>query len=96
MMYFYMTAQLLKICPKLVAVQEGGYNLDYLGQHASGVMNALLHHGENDYEPVPTPADLDVGVKCCEDIDASQAHDWAIANIDETMNAHKPGWDCLK
>ena len=94
LMYFYMTAELLKICNKLVAIQEGGYNLDYLGQHSSGVMNALLHYGE-EFEPEPTPADKDAGVSCLEDIDGGQAEDWAVANIEETIAAHKPGWQCL-
>ena len=39
--YYYMTRELLKICPKMVVVLEGGYNTDYLGQHASGVVKAL-------------------------------------------------------
>jgi acetoin utilization deacetylase AcuC-like enzyme len=37
-MYAYMTNQLNKICPKVLVVQEGGYNIKYLGQHASGVV----------------------------------------------------------
>ena len=36
--YYWMTKELLKICPKMVVVLEGGYNTDYLGQHASGVV----------------------------------------------------------
>ena len=78
----------------MAVIQEGGYNLDYLGQHASGVMNALLHHGE-EFEPEPTPADKDVGANSLEDIDASEAHDWAIADIQTTIEAHKQGWKCL-
>jgi acetoin utilization deacetylase AcuC-like enzyme len=42
MMYGYMTNQLNKICPKIMVIQEGGYNVDYLGQHASGVARALI------------------------------------------------------
>ena len=29
--YYYMTTELLKICPKMVVCLEGGYNTDYLG-----------------------------------------------------------------
>ena len=29
--YYKMTRELLEICPKMVAVLEGGYNTDYLG-----------------------------------------------------------------
>jgi acetoin utilization deacetylase AcuC-like enzyme len=42
-MYHYMTAQLKQICPKLYVVQEGGYNIDFMGQHANGVVSALLN-----------------------------------------------------
>ena len=31
LMYAYMTNELNKICPNVLVVQEGGYNLDYLG-----------------------------------------------------------------
>lgn len=41
-MFAYMTNCLLKICPKILVIQEGGYNVDYLGQHASGVARALI------------------------------------------------------
>lgn len=41
-MYQYMTQKLGELCPKLLVVQEGGYNIDYLGQHAQGVVNGLL------------------------------------------------------
>ena len=58
LIFFYMTRELMKICPKLVVMQEGGYNTDFIGQHASGVVKALLgheHYGE------PTQADRDAG-----------------------------------
>lgn len=48
-MYHHMTSELLKICPALLVCQEGGYNTDFLGQHASGVARALL--GEQFIEP---------------------------------------------
>lgn len=41
-MYNYMTKTLSEIQPKVLVVQEGGYNVDYLGQHAEGVSRALL------------------------------------------------------
>ena len=53
-----MTRELLKICPKLVVMQEGGYNTDFIGQHASGVVKALLKY-QNYGEP--TQADIDAG-----------------------------------
>ena len=56
--YYTMTKELIKICPKVIAMQEGGYNTDYLGQHASGVVKALLGH-ENYGQP--TQADIDAG-----------------------------------
>ena len=38
-----MTSNLVSICEKVLVVQEGGYNVDVMGQHASGVVRALLH-----------------------------------------------------
>lgn len=58
MAFYWMTKELLSICPKVVAVQEGGYNTDYIGQHASGVVKALLR--QEDYGE-PTQADIDAG-----------------------------------
>ena len=55
LMYYYMTRELMKICPKVVVLQEGGYNTDYLGQHASGVVKALL--GNTEYGQTTTQAD---------------------------------------
>ena len=49
LMYYEMTRQLLEICPKMVVVLEGGYNTDYLGQHASGVVKALLGVQPDEY-----------------------------------------------
>ena len=74
--YFYMTSELLKICQKLVVVQEGGYNTDYLGQHASGVVKALLGVPKGDYGR-PTQADRDAGLSKVEDIDGFKAKRWA-------------------
>lgn len=42
LMYEYMTRRLGEICPKVLVLQEGGYNVNYLGQHASGVAHGLL------------------------------------------------------
>ena len=46
LMYYHMTRELMKIQTKTVVLQEGGYNTDYLGQHASGVVKALIGHEE--------------------------------------------------
>ncbi len=59
MMYEYMTRKLQAICPKLLVIQEGGYNIDYMGQHASGVVNGL---GAHTSPLSPTPADHDGGL----------------------------------
>ena len=72
MMYAYMTTTLIQYCPKVLVVQEGGYNLELLGQHASGVVRALIRGTEpssSQVEYEPTPADLEVGVKSFDDID---------------------------
>ena len=60
LMFYHMTRELMKICPKVLAVLEGGYNPDYLGQHASGVVKALLGVPEESYGE-PTQADRDAG-----------------------------------
>lgn len=59
MMYAYMTSSLIQICPKVLVVQEGGYNLELLGQHASGVVRALIRgqepsNSQVQYEPTPS------------------------------------------
>ena len=45
----------------MVVVLEGGYNTDYLGQHASGVVNALLDVKPSDMGV--TQADKDAEIK---------------------------------
>lgn len=81
LMYHYMTTKLQKICPKVLVVQEGGYNIDYLGQHASGVVNALLDNSAME----PTPADKDSGlVNSIDEVDGTKAKDWAKANVEST------------
>jgi len=74
--YYYMTTELLKICPKMVVCLEGGYNTDYLGQHASGVMKALKGFKPSDYGE-PTQADLDAGFKSMDEIDGDKAQEFA-------------------
>ena len=56
------------ICPKMVVVLEGGYNIDYIGQHASGVVNALIGTKPSDMEL--TQADKDAGISCLEGINS--------------------------
>lgn len=81
LMYEYMTRRLVGICPKVLVVQEGGYNIDYLGQHASGVVNGIFSS-----EPlIPSPADNDAGlIKSIEEVDVSRVKDWARANVEQT------------
>ena len=62
--YYWMTRELLNICEKMVVIQEGGYNTDFLGQHASGVVKALL----KIIPESPTQADIDAGITSIEDI----------------------------
>ena len=50
----------------MIAVLEGGYNTDYLGQHASGVVNALLDVEPSDIQP--TQADKDAKILQVSDI----------------------------
>ena len=96
MQYANMTNQLINICPNVLVVQEGGYNVDLLGQHASGVVNALLHGPDtNHWELEPTETDLEVGVKSFKDINPDQCKPWALQNIKETYENLKEGWKCL-
>lgn len=59
LMYHYMTKRLGEICPKLLVVQEGGYNINYLGQHGQGVVNGLL---QTEFNQTVTQADRDAGI----------------------------------
>jgi hypothetical protein len=45
-----MTSQLNKICDKLLVIQEGGYNVELLGQHASGVVTSLINGPDEGQE----------------------------------------------
>jgi hypothetical protein len=57
--------------------------LDYLGQHASGVVRALIN-GTEEEKIVPivaTPADIAVGVNSLDDIDSSKCKEWALKDI---------------
>jgi acetoin utilization deacetylase AcuC-like enzyme len=60
-MYGYMTKKLSAICPKVLVLQEGGYNIEYLGQHASGVCHALLDPANVSHMSL-TQADKDSGL----------------------------------
>ena len=78
----------------MVAVLEGGYNTDYLGQHASGVVKALLDIEPDNYG-IPTDADDDVMCQHIDDINGDDALDWAKENVDETKKFLKPYWSSL-
>ena len=75
--------------------------MELLGQHASGVVTSLINGPDERQQSqrvamVPTQCDAELGVRSIEDIDASRCQDWALKNIEETRNAHLPGWKCLK
>lgn len=79
--------------------------MEYLGQHASGVVKALIA-GPSDHDNMkdiqkhlqmdPTPADTDAGVTSMASIDSEKCKAWAAANVQETMNLHKEGWKFLQ
>jgi acetoin utilization deacetylase AcuC-like enzyme len=87
-MYHHMTSELLKICPALLVCQEGGYNTDFLGQHASGVVSALL--GEQFIEP--TQADIDAGFTKLDEIKEGKPVEWAVKNVEETRECLQAFW----
>jgi len=97
LMYAYMTKRLIDICPRVLVIQEGGYNVDLLGQHASGVVRALLHGTSpmEDFQPEPTPSDEELGLSQISDIKASDCKPWALADIQRSMKEQQPGWKCL-
>jgi histone deacetylase 6 len=80
MMYAYMTKKLIDICDRVLVVQEGGYNIDLLGQHASGVVRALTHGKQSmeTFEPEPTPTDVELGISCFDDIKKEDCKEWAL------------------
>ena len=112
LLYGYMTHKLNKICDKILVVQEGGYNVDFLGMHASGVVSALIRgpgqeglaqsngktsQQQEDYSWIQsTEADHDVGINSISQIDRSKAKAWAIKNVEATKSAHFEGWKCLQ
>lgn len=98
-----MTGNLIKACPNVLVVQEGGYNVDLMGEHSSGVVKSLIlgdyqlgRQGPCDLAFSPTPSDLDVGIKSIDEIAGTTKLDWAVEDINETLKHHKPGWKCLK
>eukprot|EP00347_Sterkiella_histriomuscorum_P006078 403354151 len=93
LMYQYMTQKLSSYCPKLLVVQEGGYNVNYLGQHAQGVVNGLLG---NELNKVVTQADRDSGITTIQEVDIKQANDYAIGNVELTRNYIKEFWTDLE
>ena len=74
-----MTKKLIDICEKVLVVQEGGYNVELIGQHASGVVNALAHGKGtwNSFKPEPTETDIEMGYSCIEDIKKENCKEWA-------------------
>ena len=89
LMYQYMTQRLGQICPKLLVVQEGGYNIDFLGQHGQGVVNGLLGKELNS---AITQADRDGGVSSLDDIDKAMANSFAVENVESTRANLKEYW----
>jgi hypothetical protein len=101
LMYFWMTHQLCKVCDKIIVVQEGGYNTDYMKLHAEGVIKGLIvgsnpvgHDLDKTFGP-PTTADVEAGLSSLRDINSELARDWAKANIEETIKHLRPFWKCL-
>ena len=90
--YYRMTKELMKICPKVVVMQEGGYNTDFLGQHASGVVKALIGH--ESYGEL-TQADVDVGFSGLDEIRGENAKQWAKDNVEETRAHLKSFWSSI-
>ena len=80
MAYFWMTRGLLEICDKVLVIQEGGYNTDFIGQHASGVVKALLKITPES----PTLADSEAGIRSVDEICADKAKDWAKEDVNKT------------
>lgn len=97
MMYAYMTKKLIDICDRVLVVQEGGYNIDLLGQHASGVVRALTHGKQSmeTFEPEPTPTDVELGISCFDDIKKEDCKEWALQDIQKAMKQQQSGWKCL-
>ena len=90
-MYHYMTTELINICPKVLVVQEGGYNVDYLGQHAEGVMRALLKKEMSEL----TQADRDAGLKeGISEVQSNDAKEWAKEDVEKTRNMLRGLWKC--
>lgn len=46
--YAWMTHGLTKICPHIISLLEGGYDLDSLAKCSEGVLRSMFIHGEDD------------------------------------------------
>ena len=80
----------MKICPSLLVCQEGGYNTDFLGQHASGVVKALLNMR---YEEL-TQADIDAGFGSLEELlNGKECLHWAKNDVEETRKHIQKYWN---
>lgn len=90
-MYYWMTSELKKIQPKVVVSLEGGYNVDYLGQHAEGVTRALLGAEMNQ----ELQADKDSGFYEKE-VKGEDSSEFAKKDVEATRKAHEPFWKCLQ
>ena len=75
----------------MLVVLEGGYNTDYLGQHASGVVKALLEVSPENYGKLPQ-ADIDAGFSSVNEINSALAKDWAKENVAETKKHLSEYW----
>ena len=78
----------------MIVVLEGGYNTNYLGQHASGVVKALMDQTPSEIKP--SQADKDAGFACTDDIKGSNAQDWAVEDVAETKKCLQKYWKSLQ
>lgn len=77
----------------MVAVLEGGYNTNYLGQHAAAVVSAMLDVEPEDMQPAQ--ADKDAQIFKVSDITSNLARDWAEEDVNLTRDSLKPFWKSL-
>lgn len=88
------------MCEKVVVVQEGGYNTEFLKLHAEAVVKGLNFKDSDDSMQAafgsPTAADLAAGVSSLQDIESSKACEWAVKNVEEVKSKLRPYWKCLQ
>ena len=78
----------MEICPAVLVCQEGGYNIEYLGQHAAGVCQALIGTPSQSMDLQQSDWDAEITSMDQVEVESEQGKskllDWALEDIELT------------